>query len=447
MTNWLYQNIQKQFEEVDNAPLVLFRIIFGLLIFAESFGAILTGWVRKTLIEPDLTFSLIGFEWLQPLPGSGMYYYFGLMALCGIAVTVGFYYRFSLSLFTILWTLVYWMQKSHYNNHYYLLILLCLFMIIVPAHGCSSLDAKRKNAVVGMTCPRWCLSIFKIQLWIVFTYAALNKLYPGWLEGDFIGLTFSSKKDFFLIGDLLQKAWLQQIVIYGGILFDLLIIYFLLWKKTRLLGFGLSLVFHLFNSAVFQIGIFPYLMIGMCVLFFDPEIIRKRFFRRKPVVTVVRDMTQLTARRKLVALAFFSYFLVQIIIPLRHHWFKGDVFWTEEGHRLSWRMMLRTKYGHANFQVTDPANDSTWMVNKADYLTPAQIRSMSSKPDMIWQFTQHLKRHYAEQGLTSIEIKAKTRVSLNGSAMKPIIDPEADLANLKWQPLKHSDWIWSPGED
>ncbi len=439
--------IQNQFQEVDNASLVLFRMIFGFLVFAESLGAIVTGWVKRTLVEPEFTFSLIGFEWLQPLPGSGMYYYYSVMALCGVAIAIGFYYRFSLSVFTIMWTLSYWMQKSHYNNHYYLLILLCLFMLIVPAHAYASLDARRKNAVVGMTCPRWCLSIFKIQLWIVFTYAALNKLYPGWLEGDFIALSFAGKRNYPLIGNLLQGETLQRMVVYGGILFDLLIVYLLLWKRTRWLGFTLSLGFHLFNSAVFQIGIFPYLMIGMCVLFFEPETIRKRFFKRKPVVTVQRDMTQLTARRRFVAVGFGIYFIIQILAPLRHYWFKGNAFWTEEGHRLSWRMMLRTKYGRSTFKAFHPGTDSTWVVDKTKFLSPGQRGAVSSKPDMIWQFAQYLQKHYQEQGLDSVQIKVDTSISLNGGKSHPIIDPEVDLTSVKWQPLRHSSWILSPEED
>ena len=49
---------------IDNAPLIVFRIFFGFLIAAESFGAILTGWVRKVMIDPEFTFSHIGFDWL-----------------------------------------------------------------------------------------------------------------------------------------------------------------------------------------------------------------------------------------------------------------------------------------------------------------------------------------------------------------------------------------------
>src|SRR3990167_2441462 len=112
--------VKKLFQPIDNAPLILFRIFFGFLLAAETFGAILTGWVKRVLIDPEFTFSHIGMEWLQPLPGYGMYLYFCLMGTTGILIMLGYKYRFSLGLFTILWSAVYFMQKSSYNNHYYL---------------------------------------------------------------------------------------------------------------------------------------------------------------------------------------------------------------------------------------------------------------------------------------------------------------------------------------
>ena len=63
------------FRHIDNSALIVFRIAFGLLIFLEAVGAILTGWVKRTMIDPQFTFSFIGFEWLQPLPGYWMYAY------------------------------------------------------------------------------------------------------------------------------------------------------------------------------------------------------------------------------------------------------------------------------------------------------------------------------------------------------------------------------------
>lgn len=125
-------------QPVDNSPLIIFRIFFGLLLFLETSGAIVTGWVKENLILPKILFPFIGFEWLKPLPGSGMYCYYDLMAVLGFFVLIGFWYRVSLGLFTLLWWATYLMQKTSYNNHYYLIILLCFLMLLVPANAYAS---------------------------------------------------------------------------------------------------------------------------------------------------------------------------------------------------------------------------------------------------------------------------------------------------------------------
>ena len=130
------------FSRIDNCSLIIFRICFGLLVLLESWGAIATGWVRRVLVEPKFTFNFIGFEFLQPLPGNGMYWYFGLMGVCGLGVMLGYRYRASMIGFTVLWAGVYLMQKSAYNNHYYLLFLINILMCFVPANKNLSLDVK-----------------------------------------------------------------------------------------------------------------------------------------------------------------------------------------------------------------------------------------------------------------------------------------------------------------
>ena len=46
------------FKPIDIAPLAIFRIFFGFLLACESFGAMITGWIKKVLITPEFTFSL-----------------------------------------------------------------------------------------------------------------------------------------------------------------------------------------------------------------------------------------------------------------------------------------------------------------------------------------------------------------------------------------------------
>src|SRR5690606_29332947 len=123
--------------------------------------------------------------------------------------------------------------------------------------------------------------LFKGMILIVYVYSAVAKMYPDWLNAIPIKLWFSSKVDYWLIGPLLTEEWFQYLVAWGGIGFDLLIGPALLWKKTRKVAFVLSIFFHLFNSFIFQVGVFPYLGIAFALFFFDPTTIRKIFFPKK----------------------------------------------------------------------------------------------------------------------------------------------------------------------
>jgi len=426
------------FKQIDNSALIVFRILFGLLIFLESVGAIFTGWVKRTLVEPEFTFSFIGFEWLQPLPGLGMYIYYLVMGILSIMVMLGYRYRFAIFTFTLLWIGTYLMQKSAYNNHYYLLILICLIMMVLPANRCYSMDAKRNPGIRKNSMPQWCGFIIIMQMFIVYTYASVAKMYPDWLDLTVAKNLMASKKDYAIIGAIIQKEGFLYIIAYAGILFDLLIVPLLLLKRTRKWAFFSSIFFHLFNSIVFQIGIFPYLSLAITLFFFEPRVIQKLFLKKKELY--VKDEIIIPNYRKQLILVASIYFVVQIGLPLRHWVIEDDVLWTEEGHRLSWRMMLRSKLGSITYKIIDKKTGTTIPVQLNDYLTPKQKRLASTKPDVIWQFAQKLKKDYAKQGW-DISVFVNSRLSVNGKPFKQFIDPDKDLAAIEWQALRHSDWI------
>ena len=421
--------------EVDNSPLVLFRMIFGFLAAAESFGAIATGWVHKTFIVPQFTFTMIGFEWLQPLEGNGMIIYFIVMGSAALCIMLGLFYRASTFIFLGMWTMVYIMQKTHYNNHYYLLVLLSAAMLILPAHKSKSLDARFGMTISKESCARICHYFFVIQILIVYVYASIHKMQWDWVEARPLSIWFQYKFNYWLIGPLLQKEWFQYAIAWGGIVYDGTIFFLLLHPKTRKLGFVLSIFFNLFNSAVFQIGIFPYLMIGLTVFFFPPETIRRVFFPRKSKVYPVR--------KKLSSVWTFvlaAYFLIQLLLPLRHHLIAGDVGFTEEGHRLSWRMMLRSKSGYLRMYTEERGTSERRRVDLKKYLSPDQRASIPGQPDMIWQLAQRLKKEYLDDG-RDVAVYANAKISLNGHARKQLINPEVDLTSVSWDTFKHSDWI------
>lgn len=426
------------FKQIDNSPLLIFRIFFGILVSLECYGAIATGWVKKNLIDPEFTFNFIGLDWLQPLPGIGMYLYFIVMGTLGIFIALGYRYRFSAGAFALLWTAVYLMQKTAYNNHYYLLILVALIMAFMPANRDYSLDARRNPSIRTNHMSAYLKWAIVLQLFIVYTYASVAKLYGDWLDFSIIEILFKNKRSYPIIGGLLQEPLVHRVVGISGILFDLLIVPALLWKPTRKWAFVASLFFHLFNSIVFQIGIFPYLALAFTVFFFEPETIRKLFFKKKE--PYLENVLTVPPQRELVLGILSLYFLIQLVLPIRHYFIEDDVLWTEEGHRMSWRMMLRSRTGITTFKIVNHTNGNSYLVNLDDYLSRGQKSKIKSYPDFMWQFAQRLRREYTEKG-EDISVFVNSRVSINGKPYQEFIDPKIDLGNVSWNYFGHNDWI------
>ena len=373
-----------------------------------------------------------------------MYFYFALMGIFGLLVTVGYKYRFSMVCYALMWSCVYLMQKTSYNNHYYLMMLLCWLMVFLPAHRWFSVDANRNPAIKSASVARWVYLVVILQIWIVYTFASIAKIYPDWLDGSVTALFMKGKSDYWLIGDFLQLSWVHHSMAYIGILFDLLIVPLLLWKRTRFVAFCISVFFHLFNSVVFQIGIFPYMSIAFALFFFSSETLQRRFLPKKKIYT--EGEIKVPSNSSWLLTAFSVYFIIQIALPLRHWAFQDDVLWNEEGHRLAWRMMLRSKSGSLTVYTQEVG---TGLRNNYDYrsmLTKKQRRSIRNKPDMIWQLAQRIKQKEAEQG-KDVAVYVTSRIKVNGGSYFPFIDPEVDLAAEEWKHFQHNEWILPSPED
>lgn len=420
---WLSQNI-------DNSGLVIFRILLGLLIVAESFGAILLGWVEAVFIQSKFTFNFIGFDFLQFLHGEKMYLYFFVMGIFGLLITFGLFYRLVMTVFTLLWTTVYLIQKESYNNHYYFLILICIIMIFLPANGKLSLDAKLFPKIKQTKIPRWMPYLLLFQLAILYFYAAIAKLYPDWLDGTFskILLNGITQRQFLL--DIFNQKWFLLFYAYAGILFDLLIMPALLWKKTRKLAILASFGFHLFNAYSLKIGIFPFLALSFIVLLYDS--IPLKFLNNKEEIPTTTNFNT-----KFFLVFFVPFFIVQLLMPLRHHFIKGDVLFTEEGHRLAWRMMLRERKGTLNIKVVDKKTGLTRYHNYASELTPKQVKLLSNSPDIIWQYCQKLKN----EAKNPISIFVECEVSINRRPYYKLINEKTDMATAEFDYFGHNEWV------
>lgn len=443
------------FRKVDNSPLVIFRIIFGLLIVAECWGAIFTGWVQTNFVDPQLTFSFIGLEWTSVLLGQNMVYLYVVMGFLGWFITFGFAYRFSTIVFAMLWTLTYLMQKTSYNNHYYLFMLVSWMMTIIPAHQFLSVDALLFPKIKRLTCRNWVPTLLIIQLLIVYSFAAVAKIYPDWFNGVFLQMKFKEYGDILLLdynlnglAKIISSLEFAQVFAWGGFLFDLLIIPAMLLDRTRGIAFKCAVFFHIFNSAVFGIGIFPFFALAMMIFFYNPKKIQEIVFPKKSfMMDRSSDDNLLTTRRVLFTYLMWMYVLWQVYLPIRHYFIPGDVFWTEEGHRLSWRMMLRNKAGSAQFYISkpDPVNKGKFLPRESidvyQYLTYKQASKMFFSPDMMWQFARFVKKDYESKGISDVKIFVDAKVSVNGSEYYQFTNPNYNLAYTTWSYFGHQKWI------
>ena len=310
-------------------------------------------------------------------------------------------------------------------------------MLFLPANKSNSIDVVRNPSSKQNLMPVWCRLVLILQIAIVYFYATVAKLYPDWLDGTFIKNLLSSRTASRFI-NIYQQEWFYLSITYGGILFDLLIIPLMLYKKTRKYAFVAAIFFHLFNKMILSIGVFPFLALAFSVLFFPPELFRKYFFRNKIEVPAIFKKSN--THNKVLLYFFLPFFIIQLALPIRHWFIKGDVLWTEEGHRLSWRMMLRNRSGDATFLVINNATKEKIEYDLKKLLTISQIKGMKTKPDLIWQTAQKIKEQYQKKG-EDVSIYVDSKVSINKKPKLPLIDPNVDLAKAKWNYFWHNDWI------
>ena len=143
--------------------------------------------------------------------------------------------------------------------------------------------------------------------------------------------------------------------------------------------------------------------------------------------------------RPVITLSIVLICAIHILLPLRHHLFPGNVAWTEEGHRYSWRMMLRSKNGYGQFVVVKP-DGSKDRIKPGDVLSAKQKRKLFTHPDMILQFVHHLRDQYAEKGM-DVEVYAEIKAKLNHRKYQHYIQLDVNLAEVEWEMFKSSDWI------
>ncbi|MCC6601385.1 MAG: HTTM domain-containing protein [Crocinitomicaceae bacterium] len=443
--------------KISIAPLIVFRILFGGVMLAGIIRFAAKGWINELYIKPKFFFHYYGFEWVKPLGEPGMYFLFGIVGLAALFIMTGFLYQLSSIVFFLGFTYIELIDKSNYLNHYYFISVVSFLMVFLPAGKFFSIDTwiwprKRVTEI-----PRWIISSLQLQLAFVYFFAGLAKLNYDWLmEAQPLRIWLYPHTNLPFIGSLMDELWVAYFFSWAGAIYDLSIPFLLSFKKTRLFAYSAVILFHVLTSILFPIGMFPFVMILATLIFFSEDFhlavircLRKLFFIKNPVEPShdVNPVT-LSPRRvyRVVVAVFALHFLIQFLLPFRFLLYPGKLFWTEEGYRFSWRVMLMEKAGKAFFYIHDKDTGRKSEVMNDEYLTMNQEKMMSTQPDMILQYAHFLKENSLAAGIQNAEVTVESYVTLNGRGSRLFIDSTADLASMK-EGFSHKYWVLPFGDN
>jgi hypothetical protein len=364
-------------------------------------------------------------------------------------IALGLFYRISTLLFFLGYSYFFLVERAIYNNHYYLICLLSLMLILAPLHRSWSLDVLRGAVAHTDKLPALWLWIFRLHMGIVYFYGGIAKFDHDWLNGLATRKLMGEGNRGTFLEPLMQYEWVPYFYAWSGMLFDLLIPFLMLWKKTRNLAFFSAIIFHLNNNFVFSIGVFPMLALTLTMIYYDagfprrivPGKIKKWVsgVYRKRLIDSNQPISTTQSQTRPFILAFLGiYILIQLLLPFRHLTYPGWTTWHEEGHDFAWRMMLRQKTSRMTFNVTHPVTGEQRYAEPKDYLNFVQIKLMGN-PTLLLQFAHHLDRLVKRNAGFDPIITAKYEVSINGREYRELVDPNVDLSEI---PKFTPNYLW-----
>ena len=401
-------------QPVDNTFLVYFRIAFGVILFWGTVKYFRNDAVFTHYIAPSIHFGYYGFEWVKPWPGNGMYYHMLVVAVSAACIALGFGYGLFASVFFYAFTFVFLLDQSFYLNHYYLICLLAMLMIYLPANRSFALDVYRNPEIRTDTCPAWVLWLLRLQVAIPYVYGGIAKLNYDWIvRHEPLKTWMADKTDMPLIGERFTDPNFVALFSWSGLLIDLFCVPLLFWRFTRIPMLIVVTMFHLLNDRLFNIGIFPWLMMAATILLFlPPDLIGKlRFWGRQSESdsSAPEAVAPLSVASKYILYAFMG---IQLLIPFRHHLYPGNVALTREGHCFSWRMKLNIRA--FDFQLSVHYEDGrTEPVRLIDWLTQAQAVRMRNL-DQVVKLARHIRKEKESKTDQRVEVRGSGTVGLNG---------------------------------
>lgn len=253
-------------------PLALVRMLLalGALVFAIEV------WVMGLHVLVPGTLAVPFMSWLPRLPLVLLPVFVGTWSILAIMLLIGMLSRTASATLGAMSGYMLLLDQQLYSNHQYLLTLLLLLLALSDSGACWGIDARRvgERAVVRA----WPVFLIKLQVSVVYGFAALSKINAVYLSGAVVKAHFMYAPAWFTPPWALSAALpLLAALSIGTELFLSIALWnarcrwVALWSGVGLHGFivigGASTPF-----AVLQLANFALIIMAPYLLFFRPRL-------------------------------------------------------------------------------------------------------------------------------------------------------------------------------
>ena len=177
--------------------------------------------------------------------------------------------------------------------------------------------------------------------------------------------------------------------------------------------------FHVATAFFYDIGIFPWVSLALLSTWLSPSWAGSRL-----VVPDELDPRQDSGWRHRLLLVFL---LVHMIAPVRALLVGGNLAWNGGAQLASWRLLTAQKTGWCRFEIVEVDTGERQELSPLYELTVWQAGKLARNPEMMLTYARHLARRAQASGAGSVQVFARSGVSLNGRVPAPVFNVQMNL--------------------
>ncbi|MGE0268400.1 MAG: DCC1-like thiol-disulfide oxidoreductase family protein [Candidatus Omnitrophota bacterium] len=273
-------------EERSSLGLSFFRIACAFTVISHvipSFFHMEDNYLSTAYKEFNTSFfPVYTVEWIMGSPDWLICFFVWIFCLFSFFFLIGFLCQISAILTTIASYYFYALNSFHVGTLSWDILLVTLFlMCLVPYHGdYFSVDClRREGGGFRQRRPYFIQRLLQLQIGFTFFYTALWKIYPegNWLDENPIYYLMhkppAGVTKWFLLRDYLKtQPELCYWIGIGIIVTELMMIFLLFWRKTRISALYMGVFFHIVLILTLDVpATFFFLFPAQLLLFIDPD--------------------------------------------------------------------------------------------------------------------------------------------------------------------------------